>query len=95
MWLEEDAEVLTDYLGLEAPQVKLLRCTAEHLHARTDGGTNAGENIAAACYFCNSRRHRQRHDQAPEPDDYRARVKARMASGHWHPALSALGRWGS
>ena len=35
-----------------------LRCTAEHLVARCEGGKNSRENIAAACWECNDNRHR-------------------------------------
>lgn len=31
--------------------------TAEHLHARQDGGADHRDNIAAACRGCNHRRH--------------------------------------
>jgi hypothetical protein len=95
MWLEDEAELLVNYLGLKVRHVQWLRCTAEHLTARADGGTDAAENIAAACHFCNSRRHLWRHDHAPSPERYRARVSACMGEGHWHPAQSTLERWGT
>jgi len=95
MWLDDEADVLVEYLGLKIRHVPWLRCTAEHLVAKIDGGTDAAENIAAACHFCNSRRHRQRQGHAPSAASYRARVAQCMAQGHWHPAQSRLGGWGT
>lgn len=68
--------------GLNLAQATALQCTAEHLHARCDGGEDAPLNIAAACATCNHRRHRMR--PAPEPDRYRAIVQQQMANGVWH-----------
>lgn len=65
-------------------QASAFRCTAEHLRARCDGGRNGAANIAAACQFCNSQRHKAA--KPLEPDAYRARVQRRMAKGSWHPA---------
>nr|WP_249219070.1 HNH endonuclease [Loktanella sp. SALINAS62] len=65
-----------------APHV--LRCTAEHLHARSEGGKNTVSNIVAACWFCNSRRHRRKR---PLPSEkYRQLVRERMAVGRWQVA---------
>ncbi|WP_447751601.1 HNH endonuclease [Pseudomonas nicosulfuronedens] len=65
-------------------QASAFRCTAEHLHARCDGGTDAAGNIAAACYWCNSRRHQAKRPLSPEA--YRAKVQQRMGKGRWHAA---------
>lgn len=93
MWEKEDAEVLAAYLGIKARHVSWLKCTAEHLNARTDGGTDSAANVVAACLYCNSRRHLHRQDHAPSPENYRARVSACMATGHWHPTQIALESW--
>ncbi len=58
-----------------------LQCTAEHLIARCDGGTNRPENIVAACRFCNSGRHRRKKPRTAEV--HRAFVRQRMAAGKW------------
>ncbi len=50
-----------------------LRCTAEHLIPRSEGGLNTAENIVAACWRCNSRRHRRR--VIPSPEEHRYRVQ--------------------
>ena len=61
---------------------RALRCTAEHLVARCDGGCDNEGNIVAACAHCNSLRHRRPVPLAPEP--FKALVKRRMAIGRWH-----------
>lgn len=94
MWEKEDAEALAAYLGIKARQVSWLKSTAEHLNARTDGGTDSAANVVAACSYCNSRRHLHRQDRAPSPENYRARVSACMTKGHWHPTQIALESWG-
>lgn len=57
------------------------RCTAEHLHARCDGGKDVPQNIVAACWLCNNRRHRRKAPKTPE--DYRNFVRERVAQGRW------------
>ncbi len=60
---------------------KILRCTAEHLHPRSEGGANTPDNIVAACLFCNNARHRRKRPLSPEA--HRAHVQQRMAAGRW------------
>lgn len=60
---------------------KYLRCTAEHLHPRSEGGANTHDNIVAACWYCNTRRHHRK--DPPSPSAHRARVQKRMAQGKW------------
>lgn len=69
--------------GLRARTAAPLRCTAEHLIAQQDGGKDVARNIAAACWLCNTRRHKRK--SPPPPDAYRAFVGRRMAKGKWHP----------
>ncbi|MEN5206681.1 HNH endonuclease [Stenotrophomonas terrae] len=45
--------------GLRARTTTPLRCTAEHLVSQQDGGKNVAGNIAAACWLCNTRRHKR------------------------------------
>ena len=78
MWVISPAE-----LPLRPRLAALFRCTAEHLVARQDGGRDEPNNIAAACWLCNQRRHRRK--RAPPPDAYRALVSRRMAQGLWLP----------
>ncbi len=63
-------------------RAKLMRCTGEHLNPRENGGTSAMTNIVAACWFCNSRRHRR--STAPAPAQYKQFVRQRLAQGRWH-----------
>lgn len=69
-------------LGLSIRQALQLRCTAEHLHAKCDGGSDTKANIAAACWLCNSRRHRRK--SPPSPEAYKAFISKRLEAGGWH-----------
>lgn len=85
MWLT-DLDAFRARYGLTEPLALQLKCTAEHLQARSDGGTDARENIAAVCWLCNQRRHRR--PRPPCPEEYRNFVQQRIARGRWHwPAL--------
>ena len=78
MWDEVSGLSLPESLaGLKA----VLRCTAEHLQARCDGGRDVADNIVAACHYCNAARHRSKRPKPPE--QYRAHVRRRMAQGRW------------
>ena len=68
---------------------KILRCTAEHLHPRSEGGANTSDNIVAACWYCNNTRHRRKQPLSPEA--HRAHVQQRMAAGRWLAAQ--IGAW--
>lgn len=63
---------------------KHLRCTAEHLLARSEGGSDAPSNIVAACFYCNHKRHQRKNP--PEPERYRAEIRKRVQKGGWQPA---------
>ena len=83
MWNEKDAGAFRSrHVTLTGKQADDLKCTAEHIIARCDGGTDAAHNIAAACLRCN----RGRHARAkPLPADEFARlVKHRIQQGKWH-----------
>lgn len=64
-----------------------LRCTAEHLTARCDGGKDRADNVVAACLWCNSQRHKGRQDRAPDSATYRSWVRQKVAAGKWHPVI--------
>jgi hypothetical protein len=68
--------------GISLKEAARFHCTAEHLLARCDGGTSRFDNIAAACWFCNSHRHRRAI--APAPERYRELVRSRVAKFAWH-----------
>ena len=84
MWERAASSVPEEYGRAEAGPTHL-RCTAEHLHARSEGGGITEKNIVAACWYCNTRRHRRKRPLAPEA--YRAYVQRRMAAGRWLAVL--------
>jgi len=67
---------------------RALQCTAEHLHPRSDGGADTPENIVAACWFCNSTRHKKK--QARSPQQHREHARKRMRQGRWLQVRSNL-----
>lgn len=69
-----------------------LKCTAEHVVARQDGGKDARKNIVAACLWCNRERHRGRQCTAPDATVYKATVTKLVAKGKWHPVIQSLSR---
>ncbi len=86
MW-EGDPSEFSARFGIDPRKVKHLQCTAEHLIAQKDGGSETAQNIAAACLWCNRMRHRGRHNKAPTPAKYKSRVSQLIAKRQWHPAL--------
>ena len=82
LWLEKIAEFAAKY-ELSQRQAYRFQCTAEHLVARQDGGCDVSKNIVAACWFCNSRRHRRRY--APSPEAFKKLVSQRIKQHKWHP----------
>jgi len=82
MWLTDRESFQAQY-DITAEHVCRLKCTAEHLVARCDRGTNAPNNIAAACWWCNQRRHRL--PKPPDPKTYRRYVRRHVVTGRWHP----------
>jgi 5-methylcytosine-specific restriction endonuclease McrA len=81
MW-KDDAKSFAVRYKITVDQAKQFQCTAEHLHARQDGGKNTSANIVAACIFCNRQRHKRK--AAPSPEQHKQRVQARMANKRWH-----------
>ena len=57
------------------------RRTAEHLLAQCDGGEDVAENIVAACWLCNTRRHISK--TPPSPQAFQDYVRQRLARGNW------------
>ena len=83
MWLGHEGRGFRQRHSLTRSQAQALRCTAEHLRARCDGGGNAVGNIVAACRRCNGGRHEQR--KVLEPSAFLDYVEQRLAVGEWHP----------
>ena len=82
MWLEGRSKFAAKH-GITKKQAKRFRCTAEHLIARQDGGTDDCENIVAACLHCNATRHRV--SEALSPDKYKEQVMHFIRRQEWHP----------
>ena len=81
MWIN-DCVVFAGSFGISPKVASWLQCTAEHLQAQRDGGTNAASNIVAACRHCNVRRHTRNGDMPPA--EYRAHVRRRVSRAKWH-----------
>ena len=83
MWLKDTdaARFASDY-GLSQEATRSLRCTAEHMEARQDGGTHDQWNIVAACLHCNRQRHA--NGSTATPVAHRYRVAEAMGDGVWH-----------
>lgn len=81
MWLD-NLHTFAEAHNYSLAQARLLQCTAEHLHARRDGGDDSPRNVAAACRYCNLKRHQRK--QALSPEQYRRHVIARVRLGRWH-----------
>ena len=88
MWTR-NPEAFAAARGISLADARRFQATAEHLQAKCDGGADALRNIAAACAFCNKKRHQRK--AAPSPEAYRAYVQRRISIGRWHPA-HLLGR---
>lgn len=82
MWSQSPERFAATY-GIGLADARRFQLTAEHLTARSEGGGNSGSNIAAACLYCNRKRHARK--EPPTPLAYRALVQKRVAQGKWHP----------
>ena len=88
MWVSSPSRYAKLY-GCSITQARHMKCTAEHLVAKRDGGKDYASNIAAACEFCNQRRHKRNEDLSPKA--YRELVQRKLKKGCWHTfQLSAL-----
>ena len=81
MW-ERDVSAFARKHGLRLKEARRFKATAEHLSARSEGGGDVMENIVAACWFCNSHRHRVKHPLCPKT--FAQQVRRRLHQGRWH-----------
>jgi hypothetical protein len=81
MWIGDPVPFAVLY-AIGVQRARQLQATAEHLLARSEGGSDNAENIVAACAFCNRTRHKTVRPLTPEA--YRRRVQSRMVQGKWH-----------
>ena len=82
MWLGNIDEFAGNF-GMKESDIKRFQCTAEHLIARQDGGTDDRGNIVAACLYCNSTRHQA--SEALPSNEYRKYVMRLIRRQEWHP----------
>ena len=82
MWLKDVEGFATKY-SISISAAGRFRCTAEHLTARCDGGSNRKNNIVAACIFCNQKRHQRKKPLVPIK--HKERIQRRLKQGKWHP----------
>lgn len=83
MWSQSPEQFASRH-GISLADARRFQLTAEHLIARSEGGSDAKSNIAAACLYCNHKRHQRK--TPPDPLAYQALVQRRIAKGKWHPA---------
>lgn len=81
MWIDDKEGFATKH-SIPASMAEKLKCTAEHLVARCEGGGNNKSNIVAACFVCNNRRHRFKHPLSPP--QYKEHVQKLLNNGNWH-----------
>ena len=81
MW-QHNPEQFAARHKLTLKQTKLLKCTGEHLTAHSERGQASTENIVAACWYCNSHRHKTLKPRSP--DSYRDHVRKSISKGCWH-----------
>jgi len=81
MWLQ-DIKGFCRRHNIAPDQALKLKCTAEHLIARKDGGPDTDENIVAACDFCNQARHLS--EDAKSADEFLIFAREELAANRWH-----------
>lgn len=81
MWLQDITGFCRSF-ELSREQALHLKCTAEHLIARTDGGPNSHDNIVAACHYCNQSRHKS--EDVLTPEEFLKYVQSELTAGRWH-----------
>lgn len=83
MWQNQaERDQLVRANHLTSNQARRLRCTAEHLVAKRDGGPNGRDNIVAACWLCNQRRHRRKNPLTWQ--EFLRLVTFRVTRNRWH-----------
>lgn len=78
MWHLSPAELSS----VPARSASRLRCTAEHLTPKCEGGRDEAGNIVAACAHCNHTRHQRK--KPPQPEMYLVDIRKRLSRGGWH-----------
>lgn len=87
MWQKKPKEFAKKH-GISEKEAVQLKCTAEHLIARCEGGNNCKDNIVAACLCCNQKRHQRKKNL--DHNKYKAHVLKRINIGRWFPKRLAV-----
>lgn len=82
MWLKDQKSFAKKH-KISMSEAARFQCTAEHLLAQCEGGSNNESNIVAACRFCNMGRHARK--KPPVPEKYRQLIQLKLNNGKWHP----------
>ena len=82
MWLGKPGQY-AEIHKVSKRDLKRFQCTAEHLVARQDGGSETLNNIVAACLFCNRARHQRQNP--PSARSFRDLILRRLEKSKWHP----------
>lgn len=84
MW-DRDPQKFSEQNHINPKAIRYFQCTAEHLHARQDGGGDHRSNIVAACAFCNHKRHARK--KPLEPLAFKNLVTKRRLQGKWNTSF--------
>lgn len=84
MWKDNQNEFASRH-SITLRQARLLQATAEHLLPRSDGGPDCDANIAAACRYCNIKRHQA--GTVLSPAAYAKKVRRQLRRAGWHGLL--------
>jgi len=82
MWMDDGPSFARTH-SMSVQQAEWLRCTAEHLLARQDGGKDSADNIVAACLRCNRMRH-QGWKKALPAERFVKHVRQMLSRKVWH-----------
>lgn len=82
MWINYP-ELFSNKYGISIKSAQNFKCTAEHVIARQDGGSDRIDNIVASCLYCNRTRHKAK--LVLSADKYMTKVARRMKQKKWHP----------
>lgn len=84
MWKNAVSQFAREH-GISEKQARQFQCTSEHLTPHSEGGSAARANIAAACVYCNRRRHARKARLGH--GEFHLHVQKRLRKGVWNTRL--------
>lgn len=84
MWLG-NSEAFAQKYKITIKALPYFKGTAEHLLAKKEAGKDGESNIAAACHYCNQKRHKCKSPK--DPLAYKHYVTKRLNKGKWNLGL--------